>query len=234
MLSECVTGSIVLHLSFSGKSQSQTIVSSEGFAIASTCQPASCRLAEIPVSSDLTALQRTFIDRDIQERLRYDVPRVNNKNSVRELVGVFSQVSSAMRYAERLAIHGFFSCLIAAMGTAVGCGPASDRLPVSGSVTLDRAPLDDGTIRFTSKGGEKLIASGASIDHGEFQIPGDKGLPPGVYVLEISAADTNIPPGALTAPERIPAEYNSNSQKTIEVTVDGENHFDFDIVTKAR
>jgi hypothetical protein len=139
-----------------------------------------------------------------------------------------------MQIARRLAILAFAAQLIATTGALVGCGPASDRLPVSGTVTLDSAPLDGGTIRFTSKGGEKLIATGAPITNGEFHIPGDKGLPPGTYALEISAAATNIPPGATTAPERIPAEYNSNSQKTVEVTADGENRFVFDIVTKAR
>lgn len=121
---------------------------------------------------------------------------------------------------------------------AAGCGPASDRLPISGEVTLDGAPLDSGSIHLTSKGGERLAATGASIVNGEFQIPQEKGLPPGTYFVEISAPDTAAPlvsyqagPGQPrlppTAPERVPAAYNAN--RTIEVTVDADNHFKFEI-----
>lgn len=124
-----------------------------------------------------------------------------------------------------------------------GCGPTSDRLEVSGDVKLDGAPLDDGTIRFTSQGSEKLVASGAMIESGQFNIPQEKGLPPGTYAVEISAPDTKAPlvvykgaPGepALppTAPERIPPAYNKN--KTIEVTADGDNHFTFDIDSRPK
>jgi hypothetical protein len=125
----------------------------------------------------------------------------------------------------------------------VGCRPRSDRLAVSGDVTLDGAPLDEGSIRLTSTGTEKLFASGAMIQKGKYHIPQEKGLPPGTYRVEISSPDTKAPlvvykgaPGepALppTAPERIPPEYNSNSKHTVEVRVDGDNHFAFDIVRR--
>jgi hypothetical protein len=121
-----------------------------------------------------------------------------------------------------------------------GCGPRSDRLEVTGNVKLDGAPLDQGSIRFTSTGTEKLSASGATIANGEFHLPQEKGLPPGAYLVDISSPDTSAPlavqkspPGepALppTARERIPAEYNSDSKHTIDVTADGDNHFEFDI-----
>jgi hypothetical protein len=121
-----------------------------------------------------------------------------------------------------------------------GCGPRTDRLAVSGEVALNGAPLDSGSIRFTSVKGQTLLASGGMIANGQFHIPREKGLRPGTYVVEISSPDTSAPlvvhksaPGepALppTAPERIPAEYNSESKHTIEVTTDGENHFEFNI-----
>jgi hypothetical protein len=124
-----------------------------------------------------------------------------------------------------------------------GCGPQSDRLALSGKVTLNGAPLDSGSIRFTSVAGQKLFASGAVIENGEFDIPQEKGLPPGTYQLEISAPDTKSPPVVYrsapgepvlppTAPERIPPEYNTNSKHTIEVSTDSDNHFVFDIVNK--
>jgi hypothetical protein len=122
----------------------------------------------------------------------------------------------------------------------VGCGPRSDRLEVTGNVKLDGAALDQGSIRFTSTGTEKLIASGATIASGEFILPQEKGLPPGTYLVDISSPDTTGPlvvhksaPGEPTLPptarERIPAEYNSESKQTIDVTLDGDNYFEFDI-----
>jgi hypothetical protein len=126
----------------------------------------------------------------------------------------------------------------------VGCGPRSDRLAVSGDVTLDGAPLDQGSIRLTSTGTGKLFASGAMIQNGEFFVPQEKGLPPGTYRVEISSPNTAAPPvvykGAPgeptlppTAPERIPAEYNSNSKHSVDVAADGDNHFKFDIISRA-
>jgi hypothetical protein len=127
---------------------------------------------------------------------------------------------------------------------STGCGPHSDRLEITGAITLDGAPLDGGSIRLSCTGGEKLIASGAMIQNGQFAIPQEKGLPPGIYQVEISAPDNDAPlimyrseaggPSMRTQPERIPPEYNVNSKQTIEVTADGENHFVFDIATKTR
>jgi hypothetical protein len=125
----------------------------------------------------------------------------------------------------------------------VGCGPRSDRLAVSGDVTLDGAPLDQGSIRLTSTGTGKLFASGALIQNGKFHVPQEKGLPPGTYRVEISSPDTTAPlvvyksaPGEPTlpptAPERIPTEYNLNSKHTVEVTTGGDNDFKFDIVRR--
>jgi hypothetical protein len=125
----------------------------------------------------------------------------------------------------------------------VGCGPRSDRLAISGEVKLDNAPLDNGSIRFASIEGEKIFATGAMITNGEYHIPQEKGLPPGTYRVEINAPDTNAPlvrypsaPGEPaappTAPERIPAEYNTNSKHTVEVAPDDDNHFVFTIVGK--
>jgi hypothetical protein len=124
-----------------------------------------------------------------------------------------------------------------------GCGPKSDRHAVSGKVTLNGAALDEGEIRFASAGGEKISASGTHIANGEYQIPQEKGLRAGTYRVEISAPDNSKPPVSYSAPgqprtpataaERIPAEYNDKSKKTIDVTADGDNHFEFDITTRA-
>jgi hypothetical protein len=134
--------------------------------------------------------------------------------------------------------------VVAATGIAAvaGCGPRSDRLEVSGNVTLDGAPLDAGSIRFTATG-EKPLASGAMVTNGQYLIPQEHGLAPGKYHVEITSPDTKSPPvmaratsggpGIPVARERIPAEYNTNSKHSIEVTPDGDNEFNFDIVSRA-
>ena len=139
-----------------------------------------------------------------------------------------------------------FECFCAravllALGLCVlpGCGVKTDRLKISGEVTLDGVPLDGGSIRFTLLGGETVLASGAMINGGAYHIPREQGLLPGTYQVEISKADEAAPPvmaratpggpGIPVAPERIPPEYNLESKQTVEVTADGDNHFVFDI-----
>lgn len=122
-----------------------------------------------------------------------------------------------------------------------GCGKHSDRLAVSGKITLNGEPLDGGSIQFTSLG-EKKMGGGAMVNGGAYSIAADKGLLPGTYHLEIYAPDNAAKPifyrpspdspGVRTQPERVPPEYNVNSKKTIEVKPDGDNHFDFDIQGK--
>jgi hypothetical protein len=109
-------------------------------------------------------------------------------------------------------------------------------------VTLDGTPLDSGAIRFASIGGEKVVATGAVVQNGAFEISADKGLPPGTYHLEITSPDESAQPvmvrgpqgerGIPTQPERIPAEYNVESNKTVEVKADEDNHFKFNIVSR--
>jgi hypothetical protein len=124
-----------------------------------------------------------------------------------------------------------------------GCRPKSDRLPLSGKVLLNGQPLDSGSIRFGSSGGQKIFSSGTEITNGEYHIPKEKGVPPGTYRVEISSPDTKAPPivvrlpgqppSSPIAPERIPAEYNTNSNKTVEVSTSSTS-FDFDIKANQR
>ena len=128
------------------------------------------------------------------------------------------------------------------------CGGCSrqnrlDLQAVSGSVTLDSRPLDNGTIRFTPTDKEGLLG-GSAIAAGEYRIPKEKGLPPGKYAVQISSARQRGasasasagPPGTVgMAPlkERIPEKYNSKSQLTIEVKAEGGNTFNFDLSSHA-
>jgi len=110
---------------------------------------------------------------------------------------------------------------------------------VSGVVTLDSHPLDNGTIRFTPADKQGLLG-GSLIAAGEYHISKEKGLPPGKYTVQISSALQGAasasapagPPGAGAAPplkERLPEKYNAKSKLTIEVKPDGGNTFNFDL-----
>ena len=131
-------------------------------------------------------------------------------------------------------------CLVV---TWCGCGPGNPlgRRAISGSVTLDGAPLDQGSIQFSPQQQQGGVGSGAVISNGGYTIAADKGLPPGKYLVRIFSAEQpdvpvpKGPPGSVPIPpatERIPPEYNANSDKIVEVTAAGSNQFDFDIRTE--
>jgi hypothetical protein len=128
---------------------------------------------------------------------------------------------------------------VSLLATGIGCGPSDPREAVSGTVTLDGKPLDQGTIEFvpTAQG----VLSGGVISGGKFDVPADRGLPPGTYTVRIYSADP--PSGATASPDpggggypmakdRIPPKYNSESNVTAEVTAGGENHFTFEVTSQ--
>jgi hypothetical protein len=120
---------------------------------------------------------------------------------------------------------------------AAGCGPKTDRLEISGQVNLDGAPLDDGLIRFTS-GGDTPMAAGAVIQDGRYEIPAEKGLLPGEYVVVIHSPDNDAPKihyqGIPTAPDRIPSQYNAETTLKAQVAQGEANSFDFDLSSAKR
>jgi hypothetical protein len=119
------------------------------------------------------------------------------------------------------------------LGGFSGCsdgGPS--RLEISGMVTLDGEPLDQGSIDFRDTAGE-LPTSGAMISAGVYHIPHEKGLLPGRYQVSIDSAD---PDGQTASPteysmsipvSRIPLKYNGKSELTAEVSETSANRFDF-------
>jgi hypothetical protein len=117
-----------------------------------------------------------------------------------------------------------------------GCGEGNPlaRQRVFGEITLNGTPLAKGTIAF-SPAGQGVTSSGATIENGTFEIPAEKGLPPGEYFVRISAAadDGQVDelPGdsEVVAEELIPAEYNSQSTLKFTVNTDRENKFELDI-----
>jgi len=129
---------------------------------------------------------------------------------------------------------------VAAMMFATGCGQgdASGRQAISGTVTFQGKPLDQGTIQIISLDPGKQAISGGMIKDGKFSVTADKGLLPGKYRVRISSPDTGSAgaapamPGdpAPVAKERIPPEYSGPESKLeIEITKGGKNHFDLEI-----
>jgi len=125
-----------------------------------------------------------------------------------------------------------------------GCGEGNPlgRKPISGTVTLDGAPVPHGNISFQplQPGG---VGSGAAITDGTFSIAEEQGLPVGKYQVMIYASDPTLavlPPGGMPGDdvpipkELVPPEWNINSKQTIDVKEEGPFEFKFDIVTKKK
>jgi len=139
------------------------------------------------------------------------------------------------------------SALSAMVVLCCGCGgDPLGRKAISGTVTIDGAPVEMGNIGFEPQGGGELaLSSGSAVTGGKFKIEADGGLPPGKYVVRIfvpkpgtggTVADPSALPGEAVAPpeEMAPPEWNVKSTQTIEVKSDGTNDFKFDIVAEKK
>ena len=96
--------------------------------------------------------------------------------------------------------------------------------------------MNHGSIELVAEDGSQQ--TGATIVDGEFSIPAPQGLKPGKFIVRIfstedaASAEPQAPgPEAEQAlgSERIPAEFNVDSQLTVDVSEDGDNHFTFNI-----
>ncbi|HZT82907.1 MAG TPA: hypothetical protein VFA26_21935 [Gemmataceae bacterium] len=120
---------------------------------------------------------------------------------------------------------------------ASGCGgDPQGRQKISGIVTLKGRPLDQGTIEFHPMAEGQATFAGATIKDGRYEIARQQGLAPGKYRVVISSGQAGTvaeeaAPGESGPPtkDRIPEDWNVNSQKTVEVKKDEPNVFDFHI-----
>jgi len=118
--------------------------------------------------------------------------------------------------------------------TCLGCGNKTKTL--TGKITFDGNPLDQGQITFEPKGPGKM--SVAQIVEGTYTLPDKFGLTPGDYVVRITS---ERPTGAKVRPasysqdqtpmdvyqQFLPAKYNTKSTLSVSVSPDGENVHDF-------
>ena len=117
----------------------------------------------------------------------------------------------------------------------LGCGPATDRLSLEGSVTFQDRPLEHGHVTFLTTEGPPGPVCGAVVRDGRFDISSEQGLVPGTYRVLISSpggiapqTPEEIAAGASPrAMEQLPSRYNTESELTATVTPDGPNQFEF-------
>jgi hypothetical protein len=102
---------------------------------------------------------------------------------------------------------------------------------VTGTVTFQGKPLDQGSIQFYPTEGQSTF-SGSSIENGNYRLPPEFGLAPGNYTVRINSAEGRASPDGLEVTdikERIPAKYNTETTLSAEVKDGGDNKFDFEI-----
>lgn len=119
-------------------------------------------------------------------------------------------------------------------------------MAVSGTVTLDGQPLENGVIRFVPASDVKGPKASVAIIGGRFAIPTDAGPVPGLHRVEIESTDHGgIAPDDETAladlaagrrkpvkPAKIPSIYNVRSTLQRTIQSDSDNQFEFPLVTK--
>lgn len=115
--------------------------------------------------------------------------------------------------------------------TVTGCGPGE--ATVSGTVTLDGKPLEEGHIAFRpSPALATSQAMGGSIKDGKYQVKAR----PGKNLVEITA--TRVVPGKKDSfgnPLResiIPKKYNVQSDLTTEISASGANEFNVKLMSR--
>jgi hypothetical protein len=126
-----------------------------------------------------------------------------------------------------------------------GCGGGSDNLPrkaVSGTITLDGAPLKAGSIAFDPESVPTApVSVGAPVTDGTYSIARGEGPTPGTYRVSVlaggagNASASEEAPGATPkarAKDPIPEKYNAKTELKAEVKADGPNTFNFDLSSK--
>ena len=136
-------------------------------------------------------------------------------------------------------MNNFCVCLMLTL--SLGCGNNDGRVVVTGEVTFDGKPLEDGNITF---GGAQGAAGAGKIVNGKFSLAesGDEeGVQPGAYDVLISSwfeergsvrEDGSFAPGKT----RIPLSYVDPKKSGLkaEVKTGQKNHFTFELKSDAK
>ena len=141
---------------------------------------------------------------------------------------------------DKITRRGLMTRLLAGASFVVlgGCQKAGgDRTKVSGKVTLDGAPLEEGTIMFVSADKKTEPATG-DIKNGQYSLP----VPPGPKIVQISAkkvigkkklyeGEPNSPEVDQTQ-ELIPARYNEKSELKADISTGSQELKPFELKSK--
>lgn len=113
---------------------------------------------------------------------------------------------------------------------AAGCSGGPRKYPVTGTVTLDGKPLEEGDIYFMPLD-PNVGAEAGKIQAGQFRFEAREGK----MRVEIRASRENpgkrSPMGNIRKEEYLPARYNRESTLEAEVRSSGENAFTFDLTS---
>ena len=140
------------------------------------------------------------------------------------------------RYRARCCNHGEFdrqagpAYLVMAVGCALasallgGCGDSGpQRVPVSGSVTYNGAPVSEGVIRFTPGKDSQMPMTAAAIKDGTYKADLRGGVPVGIHTVGIEAyrmadkSNTQMLRGVPPRIQYLPDRYNTNSELQITI-----------------
>jgi len=124
--------------------------------------------------------------------------------------------------------------LISALGLLLlaGCSGSGGRRAISGTVTLDGAPLDGGSISFRPAPGNPANSAGATITNGAFRMTAAKGLKPGEYLVTVQAFRQTgrmieDPQMRQQRPEVVPLKFKEGDTLKATILDGGDNRFDF-------
>jgi hypothetical protein len=125
--------------------------------------------------------------------------------------------------------------LMAVFLTGCGASDGVDRASVSGKVTFDGQPVQEGSIVFTPTAGTTGPMCFVAIANGSYSIAaGDRGPVVGKHKVAIEAyrdAGTVDDGGAPLKDQIVPAKYNKETTLVVEVT-QGSNTHDFDLLSE--
>ena len=127
--------------------------------------------------------------------------------------------------------------LTLAITVCAGCGNQLNKSAVTGTVKFKKGELiDRGMIEFSPIDSKTGNQSGARIFEGAYEIPREKGLRPGKYIVRVSAPSGLLSgqggpgSGKMELPkERVSEKYNVKSKLEVEITSKPAHTFDFEV-----
>jgi hypothetical protein len=149
-------------------------------------------------------------------------------------------VAVKLFFIPRTSGRALLGCLICWwLAASGGCGnTGSSGVAVSGRVTVDAVPVENGTISFSPTDGASGPTAGASIENGVYSISGDQGPAKGMNLVAIyggrkTGKQVRSRRGALVDQviSVVPERYNNQSTLKRELKP-GKNVLDFELSSK--